>query len=115
MGSFCCKISAWRKENLMQKWEYLRLDVHYKDPKDPGMQSVFSNYDETLSNVTFPDLHNYINKLGREGWEMVGERASGERHHAFYFKRPIKKNPSKNRNRKIPLKGSAVFGSVFQR
>ena len=28
--SFCCKISVWRKEHLMQNWEYLRLDVHYK-------------------------------------------------------------------------------------
>jgi hypothetical protein len=27
----------------MQKWESLRLDVHYKDPKDPGMQSIFSS------------------------------------------------------------------------
>jgi hypothetical protein len=79
----------------MQKWEYLRLDVRYKDPKDPGVQSVFSNYDETLSNVTFTELHNYINKLGSEGCEMVGERASAERHHAFYFKRPIKKKSNK--------------------
>ena len=75
----------------MQKWEYLRIDVHYKDPKDPGVQSVFSNYEETLSDGTFIDLHHYLNDLGRAGWEMVGERASGERHHAFYFKRPLKK------------------------
>ena len=56
----------------MQKWEYLRLDVHYKEPKDPGVQSVFSNYDETLSNITFTELHNYINKMGSEGWAMFG-------------------------------------------
>jgi|SRR5690349_14291439 hypothetical protein len=98
--SFCCKISMERKEKLMQKWEYLRLDVHYKDPKDPGVQSIFSNYDETLSNVAFSDLHNYINKLGSEGWEMVGERASGERHHAFYFKRPIDKRSKKKSKKK---------------
>jgi hypothetical protein len=86
----------------MQKWEYLRLDVHYKDPKDPGVQSVFSNYDENISNVTFPDIHNYINKLGGEGWEMVGERASGERNPAFYFKRPIKKKSIKKSKLKEP-------------
>jgi hypothetical protein len=86
----------------MQKWEYLRLDVHYKDPIDPGVQSVFSNDDETLSNVTFPDLHNYINKLGREGWEIVEERGSGGRHHAFYFKRPIKKKSIKKSKQKEP-------------
>jgi hypothetical protein len=86
----------------MQKWEYLRIDVHYKDPKEPGVQSVFSNYDETLSNVTFTDFHNYINKLGSEGREMVGERASGERHHAFYFKRPLKKKSIKKSKQKKP-------------
>jgi hypothetical protein len=98
----------------MQKWEYLRLDVHYKDPKDPGVQSVFSNYDETLSNVTFTDLHNYINKLGSEGWEMVGERASVNDTILSISSALSKRNPLKNRNRKSPLKRSAVFGSVFQ-
>jgi hypothetical protein len=99
--SFCCKISLWRKEHLMQKWEYLRLDVHYKEPKDPGVQSIFSNYDEILSEVTFQELQSHINKLGGEGWEMVVERASGERHHAFYFKRPvIKKSKKKSKKKK---------------
>lgn len=57
----------------MQKWEYLRLDVQYKDPKDPGVQSVFLDYEEILSNITFQELHSHINKLGGEDWEMVGE------------------------------------------
>jgi hypothetical protein len=87
----------------MQKWEYLRLDVHYRDPKDPGVQSVFSNYDEILSNVTFQELQNCINELGRQGWEMVVERASGERHHAFYFKRPLKKKSNKKSKKKKPV------------
>jgi|GEM_PF-2430742 hypothetical protein len=86
----------------MQKWEYLRLAVDYKDPKEPGVQSVFSNYDETLSNVTFTDFHNYINKLGSVGWEMAGERASGERHHAFCFKRALKKKSIKKSKQKKP-------------
>ena len=46
----------------MQNWEYLRLDGHYKDPKDQGVQSVFSN-------VTFQELHRHINKPGSEGCE----------------------------------------------
>jgi len=102
MGSFCCKISAWRKANLMQKWEYLRLDVHYKDPKDPGVHSVFSNYDEILSNIQ--ELHSHLNQLGSEGWERVGDRASGERHHAFYFKRPIDKKSNKKSKKKTAQK-----------
>jgi hypothetical protein len=84
----------------MQKWEYLRLDVHYRDPKEPGVRSVFSNYDEILSNITFQELQSHINQLGRQGWEMVVERASGERHHAFYFKRPLKKKPNKKLKKK---------------
>ncbi len=98
----------------MQKWEYRRLDVHYKDPKDPGVQSVFSNYDETLSNITFTDLHNYINKLGSEGWEMVGNEPLVNDTRLSISSALSKRNPAKNRNRKGPLKGSAVFRSVFQ-
>ena len=84
----------------MQKSEYLRLDVHYRDPKDPGVHSIFSNYDEILSNVTFQEIHNPINKLGSEGREMVVERASGERHHAYYFKRPVIKKSKKKVKKK---------------
>lgn len=84
----------------MQKWEYLRVDVQYKDPKDPGVQSIFSNYEEILSNIAFSHLQNYLDKLGSEGREMVGERGSGERHHAFYFKRPLKKKSDKKSKKK---------------
>src|SRR5687767_13669145 len=38
-GSFCCTISVVRNESLMQKWEFLRLAVHYKHS---GVQSIFS-------------------------------------------------------------------------
>lgn len=79
----------------MQKWEYLRLDVRYKDPKDPGVQSVFSNYEETLSNLTFQELHHHLNLLGSEGWNMVGERAAGDRQQVLYFKRRVGKKASK--------------------
>jgi hypothetical protein len=84
----------------MQKWEYLRLDVQYRDSQDPGVQSVFSNYEEILSNLTFQEYHSRLNKLGVEGWEMVGEHASGERHHALYFKRPLSKKFNKKSKKK---------------
>jgi len=84
----------------MQRWEYLRLDVRYKDPKDPGVHSVFLNYEESLSNLTFQELNHYLNQLGSDGWEMVGERGSGERQHAFYFKRPLKKGKKKDKKNK---------------
>jgi hypothetical protein len=84
----------------MQKWEYLRLDVRYRDPKDPGVDSVLSNYEEVFSNITFQELHSHINKLGSEGWEMVGERAAGERQHAFYFKRPVDRKSNKKSKKK---------------
>jgi hypothetical protein len=77
----------------MQKWEYLRLDVFYKDPKSEkefGVKSVVVNYNEVLSNIAFTDLHGYINKLGGEGWEMVSDKAGvGQPHGSYYFKRPI--------------------------
>ena len=78
----------------MQKWEYLRLDVFYKVTEEGGeVKSVVANYSEVLSNIIHPDLHNYINKLGSEGWEMVSERVSaGHQHTSYYFKRPIEES-----------------------
>ena len=84
----------------MRRWEYLRLDVRYKDSKDPGVHSVFLKYEENLSNLTFQELQNYLNQLGSEGWEMVGERGAGERLHAFYFKRPLGKAKKKEKKKK---------------
>ena len=80
----------------MQKWEYLRIDVHYKDPKDPGVQSVFSNYEETLSQATFIDLHNYLNDLGRQGWEMWWNAPPGNDIMLFISSALLKRNPYQN-------------------
>ena len=97
----------------MRRWEYLRLDVRYKDPKDPGVHSVFLNYEESLSNLSFQELQNYLNQLGGEGWEMVGERGSGERQHAFYFKRPLGKAKKKDK-KKQPEKPEALSETEVQ-
>lgn len=73
----------------MSKWEYLRLDVHYKAERGSGIESVFSDYAVVLSDINYIDLHNYINKLGSEGWEMASEREADEQHNVYYFKRPM--------------------------
>lgn len=77
----------------MQKWEYLRLDVFYKEPiegKEQGVKSIVVNYDELIFDQTFNELHNYINKLGSEGWELATEKVGGGKTHtSYYFKRPI--------------------------
>ena len=75
----------------MQKWDYLRLDVLEKDPAElDDIKAVLVNYLREISGIrTYLDLHNYIKQLGSEGWEMVSERSSAERHSFYYFKRPI--------------------------
>lgn len=95
----------------MQKWEYLRLDVHYKPGNEQGVQSVAANYGEILSNITFRDLHDHINKLGSEGWEMVSERSSsGRNHHVYYFKRPAAAEPNEARD----AEASSAAGSLIE-
>lgn len=73
----------------MAKWEYLRLDVRYKAERGSGIESVYSDFVEVLSDINYLDLHNYINKLGGEGWEMVREREIDAQHNLYYFKRPV--------------------------
>jgi hypothetical protein len=73
----------------MQKWEYLRLDVRYKAERGSGIESVFSDYVEVLSNINYIAFHNHINKLGSEGWEMMSEREVDDQHNVYYFKRPL--------------------------
>jgi len=74
----------------MQKWEYLRLDVFFEESEAiKRVRALMVNYVQTSTNIPFSDLHNYINKLGSEGWELVSERAaSGQQHNSYYFKRP---------------------------
>ena len=64
----------------MQKWEYIFVDLDYRDD---GIRSVNGN---ALKDKNV-NLFEFVNQLGRDGWELAGIDSS------FFvklvFKRPV--------------------------
>src|SRR5437773_3641683 len=89
-AAFCCRISISRKENPVQKWEYLRLDVTYNDRTiHSGIYNVVLNGKEMFSeedSKSWDALQLYVNGLGEQGWELVSH-AKSDYHEVLYFKR----------------------------
>jgi hypothetical protein len=78
-----------REEPIHQQWEY-RV-VTFQDYK--GWRPRYQNGRELADWTGGPLLHQYLQSLGDEGWELVaasaGERLYGSTDtHQLYFKRP---------------------------
>ena len=77
----------------MQKWEYLQLVYYgdgYDDADEQSTITIFINNSEAVSKFKLSELHIYLNKLGRDGWEMVNFTPNTEHAYpTYYFKRPI--------------------------
>ena len=72
----------------MQKWEYLRLQVVYSGD---GIDHITVNGITHLGDVHYAShaaLHQYIQDLGTQGWEMVSDSLDNS-DEILYFKRPI--------------------------
>lgn len=70
----------------MQKWEYLTLE----SSRNYGKTKYIVN-NEQQAELTNEKLSVVLNKIGRQGWEMVGVSAGGENGQIFVFKRmPVK-------------------------
>jgi len=73
----------------MQKWEYLRLLIHYTG--SGSVDEVRSNGRQVSINPNGIEASDYLNKLGGDGWELVNSIAQGNpAWEAIYLKRPIK-------------------------
>jgi hypothetical protein len=76
----------------MQKWEYLEVVTVYGTVSDRRIipskgKALFSNKGDSV-----PEFVDYIDALGREGWEMVNtqERDVGISNQVtYYLKRPL--------------------------
>lgn len=69
----------------MQKWEYLRLDITYTGDG----ATITPNYDSTRAlAVTRPGVVAYLNRLGRENWELVNAFSDG-RLEIYFLKHAI--------------------------
>jgi hypothetical protein len=76
-----------RKENQMQKWEYLQLHVE----SSKARLIVSANGTELTDKKEFEDvtgLMRYLNSLGTEGWEMVNADRNEYGFQNYFFKRP---------------------------
>jgi len=72
-------------EVKMQKWEYLRLEIFYSGDG----ATITPSYDPNRAlAVSKPGVIKYINKLGRENWELVSAFSDG-RIEVYYLKHLI--------------------------
>jgi hypothetical protein len=66
----------------MQKWEYLTLE----SSRNYGKTKYIVN-NEQQAELTNEKLSVVLNKIGRQGWEMVGVSPGSESGQLFVFKR----------------------------
>lgn len=72
----------------MKKWEYIEVTAPMRD--DNQSVRIYLNGEETIPESQKPALYDFLNKLGKEGWEMVNFAFYPNRTAFYYFKRAIK-------------------------
>lgn len=79
----------------MQVWEYLEVTAPMRD--DTKSVRIYVNGQEVISESKTSVLYDFLNKLGKEGWEMVNFAFYPNRTAFYYFKRatqqPVSKRP----------------------
>lgn len=78
----------------MQQWQYKRIVVYFgkKDRPNDWIKYVFSNAHQVMENVDPAHFFDYLNKHGKEGWEMVdGSSYHDDSSHVeiYFLKRSI--------------------------
>ncbi len=68
----------------MQKWEYASVRAQLISETNLQIFEIRLNEKLTNSRASHTDLYQYFNRLGQEGWEMVGVDEK-----IYYFKRLI--------------------------
>jgi hypothetical protein len=72
----------------MKKWEYIEVTAPMRD--DGQSVRIYLNGEEALPESKTSVLYDFLNKLGKEGWEMVGLAFYPNKTAFYYFKRPAK-------------------------
>ena len=73
----------------MKNWEYLFLTA---EKFDKVWRPRFVNGQELTEWDTGPNLYDYTNKLGKQGWDLVTVNCQAKEdmtHHRFVFKREL--------------------------
>ncbi|HEX2998610.1 MAG TPA: hypothetical protein VHP14_27565 [Anaerolineales bacterium] len=71
----------------MQKWEYIEVTAPMRD--DGKSVRIYLNGEETLPESRVSVLYDFLNKLGKEGWEMINFAFYPNRTAFYYFKRLV--------------------------
>ena len=71
----------------MQEWEYIEVTVPMRD--DGKSVRIYLNGEESLPESKTSVLYEFLNKLGKQGWEMVSFAFYPNRTAFYYFKRPV--------------------------
>jgi len=71
----------------MQKWEYVEVVVHFLP--DGKLDFISENGKTVPFENEIPNRHHYLNKLGREGWDLVTVYPSTGWTEIYHFKRPV--------------------------
>lgn len=73
-----------RRNARPSRWEY--MSVRFRDYR--GWRPRFVNENELPGWKEGPEILEYLNQLGADGWEMVGIVSKGRSERDAYFKRP---------------------------
>ena len=71
----------------MQKWEYIEVVVHFLP--DGKFDYLSENGKMVPFENKIPNRHHYLNKLVREGWDLVTMYPSTGWTEIYHFKRPV--------------------------
>jgi len=71
----------------MHKWEYIEVTAPMRD--DGKSVHIYLNGVEALPESRPGVLYDYLNKLGKEGWEMINFAFYPTKTAFYYFKRPL--------------------------
>ena len=71
----------------MKKWEYIEMTAPMRS--DGQSVRIYINGQETVAETQTSALYDYLNKLGKDGWEMVSFAFHPNRTGFYYFKRAV--------------------------
>ena len=72
----------------MKKWEYIEVTAPMRD--DGQSVRIYLNGQEAVPESKTSALYDYLNKLGKDGWEMINFSFHPNRTAFYYFKRVVK-------------------------
>jgi hypothetical protein len=72
----------------MKKWEYIEVTAPMRE--DSQSVRIYLNGEEVVPESKSSALYDYLNQLGRDGWEMIGFAFYPNKTAFYYFKRAIK-------------------------